>query len=53
MSESEKMLQDIMVRCWDQDPEARPTCKELIGDVQRVLDVALTEGQGNGYPPRS
>lgn len=49
---SEKMLQDIMVRCWSQNPDDRPSTKELIRDVGQAFEAARAEGLGDGMPRR-
>jgi len=29
-------LLDLIVQCWDQDPEVRPSFREIVGIVQRI-----------------
>jgi serine/threonine protein kinase len=42
-SRGEELLHQTMVRCWAQDPRARPSLPELVEEMERVWDVAKTE----------
>jgi serine/threonine protein kinase len=45
-SRGEQMVQNLMVRCWAQDPESRPKCREAIKELQVVLKT-IEEAGGN------
>ena len=53
----DKSLVDLMVRCWDQDPSARPTARQIyakllpVEELERLaLEASEVRGVTNGVP---
>ena len=50
-SEGEKMMQQIMTRCWAQEPTDRPDTKQLADDVNQALKAIEAEAAAGGASP--